>query len=175
MAPAPTKPVARKRNRKRKRRAVSLSSSSDSSSSDEDDISPASRPSPAKKSVELSESESSDSDSSSDSSAIPSPHSLATRQTALPDRAQQYQAPSRQRLHSPPPPVTAIPSFIPSTGSAENDAKEEQALRDKFRMFWMSSVADGFKDDLEEIRKVDSKVIFFLSFLTRYPRFRRQT
>lgn len=27
-------------------------------------------------------------------------------------------------------------------------------LRDRFRKFWMTSVADAFKDDLEEIRKV---------------------
>jgi len=26
-------------------------------------------------------------------------------------------------------------------------------MRLKFRQFWMSSVADGFRDDLEEIRK----------------------
>lgn len=27
-------------------------------------------------------------------------------------------------------------------------------MKDKFRKFWMTSVADGFKDDLEQIRKV---------------------
>jgi len=26
-------------------------------------------------------------------------------------------------------------------------------MRDKFRKFWMASVAEGFKDDLEQIRK----------------------
>jgi ribosome assembly protein 3 len=31
---------------------------------------------------------------------------------------------------------------------------KEKALKEKFRKFWMASVADGFKDDLEEIRKV---------------------
>jgi len=30
---------------------------------------------------------------------------------------------------------------------------QEQQLKDKFRQFWMSAIADGFKDDLEEIRK----------------------
>jgi len=34
-----------------------------------------------------------------------------------------------------------------------NDAQNEQILKDRFRKFWMASVADGFKDDLEEIRK----------------------
>ena len=27
-------------------------------------------------------------------------------------------------------------------------------LQSRFRQFWMTSVADGFKEDLEEIRKV---------------------
>jgi ribosome assembly protein 3 len=36
----------------------------------------------------------------------------------------------------------------------EDDAQQEQILKEKFRKFWMTSVADGFKDDLEEIRKV---------------------
>ncbi|KAF8238134.1 hypothetical protein L208DRAFT_1355439 [Tricholoma matsutake] len=26
-------------------------------------------------------------------------------------------------------------------------------MKDKFRKFWMASIADGFRDDLEEIRK----------------------
>ena len=33
---------------------------------------------------------------------------------------------------------------------------KEQEVKAKFRQFWMSSVADGFRDDLEEIRKVFS-------------------
>ena len=31
---------------------------------------------------------------------------------------------------------------------------KEQELKDRFRQFWMASVAEGFRDDLEEIRKV---------------------
>jgi len=31
--------------------------------------------------------------------------------------------------------------------------QDEQVLKDRFRKFWMASVADGFKDDLEQIRK----------------------
>ena len=27
-------------------------------------------------------------------------------------------------------------------------------MKDRFRKFWLATVADGFKDDLEEIRKV---------------------
>jgi hypothetical protein len=67
---------------------------------------------------------------------------------------QQTQVVSRHHSPSPPPSVTTIPSFIPSTGSAESDAQKEQMLKDRFRKFWMTSIADGFKDDLEEIRKV---------------------
>jgi ribosome assembly protein 3 len=37
---------------------------------------------------------------------------------------------------------------------------QEQQLKDKFRQFWMSAIADGFKDDLEEIRKVCVAMIY---------------
>ena len=54
-----------------------------------------------------------------------------------------------QRGSPSPQPNVDIPPFIPP------DAPEsEQALKDKFRKFWMASIAEGFKDDLEEIRKV---------------------
>jgi len=38
---------------------------------------------------------------------------------------------------------------------------QEQQLKDKFRQFWMSAIVDGFKDDLEEIRKVCVAMICF--------------
>jgi ribosome assembly protein 3 len=51
-----------------------------------------------------------------------------------------------------------LPSFLPSNqGGAKSE--EEQKLKDRFRQFWMASVADGFKDDLEEIRKVRPSVL----------------
>ena len=37
---------------------------------------------------------------------------------------------------------------------------QEQQLKDKFRQFWMSAIADGFKDNLEEIRKVWVAMIY---------------
>jgi hypothetical protein len=65
----------------------------------------------------------------------------------------------RQHSPSPSPPAT-LPSFLPSSETANNDAEsKEKELQDRFRQFWMTSVADGFKDDLEEIRKVS-----FISF-----------
>ncbi|KAG2137136.1 uncharacterized protein EDB93DRAFT_1091317 [Suillus bovinus] len=45
-----------------------------------------------------------------------------------------------------------IPSFLPPNLSAGYEAREK-AMKDKFRMFWMSSLAEGFSEDLEEIRK----------------------
>ncbi|KAJ7815965.1 hypothetical protein B0H14DRAFT_2845865 [Mycena olivaceomarginata] len=49
--------------------------------------------------------------------------------------------------HHPPPPSGALPTFIPPL---QEDA--EQLMKARFKKFWMASVADGFKDDLEEIR-----------------------
>jgi len=60
--------------------------------------------------------------------------------------------PRRSPSLSPPP--ASIPSFLPSkTSATETDEQNEQLLKDRFRKFWMASVADGFKDDLEQIRK----------------------
>ena len=51
---------------------------------------------------------------------------------------------------SPPPtPNVDIPLFI-----TPNVLESERALKEKFRKFWMGSIAEGFKNDLEEIRKV---------------------
>jgi ribosome assembly protein 3 len=56
---------------------------------------------------------------------------------------------------SPSPPPTKLPTFLPETSSGENDTVvQEQLMKDRFRKFWMASIADGFRDDLEEIRKV---------------------
>lgn len=58
----------------------------------------------------------------------------------------------RPRSPSPSLPSAEIPSFLPPNTSADYEARE-QAMKDKFRKFWMSSLAEGFKEDLEEIRK----------------------
>ncbi|KAG2108574.1 hypothetical protein BD769DRAFT_1365871 [Suillus cothurnatus] len=58
----------------------------------------------------------------------------------------------RPRSPSPSLPSAEIPSFLPPNPST-NDEAREQAMKDKFRKFWMSSLAEGFKEDLEEIRK----------------------
>ncbi|KAH9853303.1 hypothetical protein C2E23DRAFT_884901 [Lenzites betulinus] len=156
MAPAgPKTQAARKRTRKRKRRDVSSSSESSSSegSSSESDTpqqtavvrvaakTAKSQPNPAPPSESSSSSSSSDSESESD--AGPETRSLHAAPNVTSSK------PAR-RSPSPTPPPTAVPSFLPEKGVSE---QEEQVLKDRFRKFWMASVADAFKDDLEEIRK----------------------
>ena len=44
-------------------------------------------------------------------------------------------------------------------------------MKDRFRQFWMSSVSDAFKEDLEDIRKVRFHFVsfrFFILFPFRY-------
>lgn len=159
MAPPVLKP-ARRRNRKRKRRAASSdsSSSSDDSSSDESaQTTPQIRAPPAKKPgsdmTSSSESSSSDSDSESDDDNARTT-SMVNNQIQVDDpKVGHDKGASRRGSLSPPPPSTEIPSFLPSNQPAD-DMALEQAMKDKFRKFWMSSIAEGFKEDLEEIRKV---------------------
>jgi hypothetical protein len=58
-----------------------------------------------------------------------------------------------RRSPSPSPPPVEIPSFLPAPGDTNAEEKERE-LKERFRKFWMSSVADGFRDDLEELQKV---------------------
>ncbi|EED77329.1 predicted protein [Postia placenta Mad-698-R] len=157
MAGQPTRPVIpRKRNRRRNRRAASSSSSSDSSSDSDSDAQPPKKPAPTPARLPIqepsssSDESSSDSDSSSDNESVarpPSaPHADAGQRRGAGPNAPAKRAPSPARA------VSAIPAF-PSDGASEQEKQDEQVLRDRFRKFWMTSVADAFKDDLEEIRK----------------------
>jgi hypothetical protein len=144
----PNKLGPRKRVRKRKRRAVSSSSSSSSSSSDSDTGAVPQKPkvlSPVREPVlEASVSESS-SDSDSDTSReAPAPPDAIVIDQPIKD------VPSKRISPSPSPPPRVIPSFIPPINGTEKDIQ----LKDRFRKFWMESIADGFRDDLEEIHKV---------------------
>ncbi|KIJ59436.1 hypothetical protein HYDPIDRAFT_118537 [Hydnomerulius pinastri MD-312] len=153
MAPAQQKPI-RKRNRKRKRRVASdTSSSEDNSSSSDESVAQKPKPSlPVKQQTkeptpasEESESESSSSSSSEDDSD--SDNEVAAK--SLPSSSKPARPNPPPLRDSPsPPPTAAIPPFIPP-----NSPEAEQALKEKFRRFWMASLAEGFKDDLEEIRK----------------------
>ncbi|KAJ6596748.1 hypothetical protein B0H10DRAFT_2087897 [Mycena sp. CBHHK59/15] len=116
--------VARKRTRKRKRRAVSSSASSSSSSSSDSETEVVQK-------ALFCPSSSSDSDSESDSDAeFDAPAAVPSVKSAP--------------LNDPPPPRAILHD--------PNREDAEQLLKAKFKKFWMASVADGFKDDLEEIR-----------------------
>ena len=55
---------------------------------------------------------------------------------------------------SPSPIQTPVPSFLPTKPDGSVDTESEQQLKDRFRKFWMESVADAFQDDLVQIHKV---------------------
>ncbi|EKM76090.1 hypothetical protein AGABI1DRAFT_131609 [Agaricus bisporus var. burnettii JB137-S8] len=146
-----TNSAPRKRIRKRKRRAASSSSSSSSSdsSSDEDDSPPKivrTVPKVVDENSGDSESESDSSDSTSSSEA-PSHKNATTTKSASPSKPTEI-----RRSPSPSPPPTNIPSFIPPRNDPSTEEKERE-MKEKFRKFWMTSVAEGFRDDLEELRK----------------------
>jgi hypothetical protein len=166
------KPTApRRRNRKRKRRLASSSSSSDSSDSSSDEKTPVKR-APLKKQATPSPAESptsSSSSSSSLSSSAPSssdsenendaPHVVGQHPVIAPISSTKPRhddsglATFRPRSPSPSPPPADAPAFLPPEGTGSG-TQDEQALRNRFRQFWMASVADAFGDDLEQIRQV---------------------
>ncbi|KAJ7476849.1 hypothetical protein B0H11DRAFT_1727134 [Mycena galericulata] len=149
----PPNAAPRKRTRKRKRRALSVSSSSSSSSSDSEAevvqkaptvppvAAPESSDSSSSSSESDSDSDSSESDSESEKAAGPSSKKPAP--AAAP--------PPRRNSPSPPPPSAELPTFLPPRDAPTHE-DAEQAMKARFKKFWMASVADGFKDDLEEIR-----------------------
>ena len=55
---------------------------------------------------------------------------------------------------SPSPIPAPVPSFLPTKSDGSVDTESEQQLKDRFRKFWMESVADAFQDDLTQIHKV---------------------
>ncbi|KAJ4476203.1 hypothetical protein J3R30DRAFT_414347 [Lentinula aciculospora] len=161
-------PARKRPNRKRKRRAVSISSSSsdDSSSSDNDSTvekRTLSVINAAK--TKANQDEESDSDSSSSSSdeshtTTPAPNASSRLDFAT-EKGLRPRSPSPGPLA---PSTLRIPSFLP--GKATLDAKEsERVLQEKFTKFWMNSIVEGFKDDLEIIRKDPALTTSKLSML----------
>src|SRR5229473_4039203 len=166
----------RRRNRKRKRRQASSSSSSESldSSSDESEIQKKTlvnkaplikqqvTESPLSPSSSSSSSSSSDSEKCDDGDDVPVTHPESS--SAIPHGSNSGPAKARDwhQSPSPSPPPADAPPFLPPEGSS-NRAQDEQALRNRFRQFWMASLADAFADDLEQIRQVrpQSKSPFF--------------
>ncbi|KAF8351710.1 hypothetical protein F5887DRAFT_1057593 [Amanita rubescens] len=172
MPAAKTATSTRKRNRKRKRRAASLSSSSSSSDSTSSEAEEQKQPAPktAEVAVEASSSSSSsdsDSESDSDSDSGTDVESPVVAQQATKNHHNHSGPPQgelrasstvKQNIRttrpspSPSPPPVTIPSFLPSTDEDPTGMKTQE-LRERFRKFWMASVAEGFKDDLEHIQK----------------------
>ncbi|KAL4082151.1 hypothetical protein V8B97DRAFT_170850 [Scleroderma yunnanense] len=141
----------RKRNRKRKRR---IASSSSSSSADES-LSDVSTSSVQKSKIPLKppppDASEEDPSSSSSSPSSSEPEKEVDENSTIPDHGVPQPSVEKHERDSPsPPPPTAvaIPPFM-APGSSE----DEQVLKEKFRKFWMASLAEGFKDDLEQLRK----------------------
>ncbi|OJA12946.1 hypothetical protein AZE42_07481 [Rhizopogon vesiculosus] len=157
MGPSAPKP-ARRRNRKRKRRAASSdSSSSDDDSSSDESVQPTRQirapPTKVPESDTTSSSSSSSSDSDSESDGDDAGASIVKKQVQVDNPTVPHEkGASRRNSPSPPLPSAEIPSFLPSNPPAD-DMAHDQAMKDKFRKFWMSSIAEGFREDLEEIRK----------------------
>lgn len=172
-AAKPTAP--RRRNRKRKRRLASSSSSSspssDSSDSSSDDTSketpvkkaslekqatpPSAESSSSSPSPSPSSASSSDSENEDDASHVGEPATalIPSAKSRRDNSGRHPPAPARPRSPSPSPPPADAPPFLPPKGTSGR-AQDEQALRNRFRQFWMASVADAFGDDLEQIRQV---------------------
>jgi ribosome assembly protein 3 len=148
---APAVRPKRVRVRKRKRRQASSSeSSSDSSSSESDNaVAGPSKPVTPAKAVQIEDvavESSSESSESSDSSS--SSEDLGTSRAAPKKPAAASRSPSPIRGDLPP--------FFPPGLSEEEKQKQEADLRERFRKFWMGTMAEAFKDDLEQLRKAST-------------------
>ncbi|KAF8550266.1 hypothetical protein OG21DRAFT_1514220 [Imleria badia] len=140
----PEKPKpTRKRNRKRKR-VVSDSSSSEDSSDTSTPEKTVTIPVRQPKTSENADTDESSSSESSDESEESDPGEEDV-DISVPSR---HPAPLLQRDSPSPQPKVDIPPLV-----TPNAPESEKALKEKFRKFWMASIAEGFKDDLEEIRK----------------------
>ncbi|KAF9653941.1 hypothetical protein BDM02DRAFT_1142364 [Thelephora ganbajun] len=159
--------TARKRNRRRKRRVASSSGSSSSSSEDSSSGSEDEKPTtvklkthaPAKPVVSEGSSFSSKS-SESESESNPSSDEESTHQgddVEMLDDSVPTENPGKERKavysRSPSPIPAPVPSFLPTNPDGSVDTESEQQLKDRFRKFWMQSVADAFQDDLAQIHK----------------------
>lgn len=161
--------TARKRNRKRKRRVASSSESSSSPSSEDNSSGSEGEgpttvklktqgstkpivPEDSSSSSESSES-GSESDSSSDEESVHQGDDVEMLDASGPTR--KYGKQERTVYsRSPSPSPAPIPSFLPTKLDGSADTEGEQQLKNRFRKFWMQSVADAFQDDLGQIHKV---------------------
>ncbi|TDL17725.1 hypothetical protein BD410DRAFT_822565 [Rickenella mellea] len=162
----------RKRNRKRKRRNLSSSESSSDSDESESGSSEANgntnhtkEKQKTKATVPVVDESSSSSSESESSSSESESGSAPVAPVTLSSGAATTQKSQPTRLESPPPPSTSLPSFLPQNNGSEQEKEKEALLKERFRKFWMASVADGFVDDLNEIRKESNLTTSRLSML----------
>lgn len=156
--------AARKRNRKRKRRVASSSESSSSSSEDSSSSSGDANPTTVKLKTQTpnkpvlveNSASSSESESDSDSSEVESDRQRDDVEmldpSVLADKSGKKERVVYSRSPSPSPPPA--PSFLPTEPDGSVDTESEKQLKDRFRKFWMQSIADAFQDDLAQIHKV---------------------
>jgi ribosome assembly protein 3 len=149
----------KQRIRKRKRRQASSSSSSSSSESESD------APTAQQATASLTaiptapaEEDSSEQSSLSDSNSV---SSASDAESVVRDDGggnARLKSPHRTgtgpQSRSPSPPSPTIPSLVTLKPTTDEEKQRDAQLREKFRKFWMASVADAFKDDLEKIQKV---------------------
>jgi hypothetical protein len=103
-------------------------------------------------SSESSESDS-ESDSSSDEQSIHQGDDVEMLDASVPtEKPDKRERVVYSRSPSPIPPP--VPSFLPTGPDGSVDTDSERQLKDRFRKFWMHSVADAFQDDLVQIHKV---------------------
>jgi len=154
---APRPAAQRKRTRKRKRRNVSDSDSSDSDSSDatsavDDQPSKAVSTVPAAPEPEGS-SDSSSADSSDSDSDLESRGASEVNSRTKQDLSSTRNPAAREPSASFTPPVPAPSIFATNAKGSGNNDEEQRLLKERFRGFWMTSMVDAFRDDLDEIRK----------------------
>ena len=162
-----TAKTARKRNRKRKRRVASSSESSSSASEDSSSSPEDENPTTVKLKTQVSakpvvsedpssSSESSESESERDSSSEAGSDHEGDDVDMLDASVPNKKSGKQEKVvysRSPSPTPTPIPSFLPTKPDGSVDTESEQQLKDRFRKFWMQSVADAFQDDLVQIHK----------------------
>lgn len=159
--PPPNKPGPGKRRiRKRKRRQASSSSSSSSSPSSSDsesDSQSAQKVTTSHTAIPTAPAEDkSEQSSSSDSASTSSASDVEIVRDGGDARMQSPLRTSKghPQSRSPSPPNPAIPPLVTLNPITDEEKQRDAQLREKFRKFWMASVADAFKDDLEKIQKV---------------------
>ena len=175
MPPAQNLGKRKRQRRKKKRNEIVISSSSDDSSSSSESnaaLKPASVAGQSQPLKVKPESSSSDSDSESSSSSSSEVSDDSDSYVPLkkgqdheedigmdddehePISSAKKTGRRSSRTPSPPPPKVIRPTFNRADAGKPEEEDAKKVLQEKFKIFWMERVVDGFKEDLETIRKV---------------------